>query len=247
MTPFVSTPPPFDAITAGGIGGLALAMAAIVAWLRGRFEGAATGARSAVVLAMWIALVGGAAAAGVLARFDRTPPPMALLLPVIFGGSIVLALSAVGRSMAQAWPLAALVGVQMFRLPLELVMHRAARLGIMPEELSYSGYNLDIVTGATAVVIVALMARRPLPRAVLWAWNLWGVWCLLVIAWVARTSSPLVRGFGDDPRHVNTWVLYLPYVWLPAVLVMIALTGHLVLTRKLLTTSPARSYTSTHR
>jgi len=36
------------------------------------------------------------------------------------------------------------------------------------------------------------------------------LWCLLVIAWVARTSSPLVRGFGDDPRHVNTWVLYLP-------------------------------------
>ena len=137
MTPFVSTPPAFDAITAAGIGGLALAMAAIVAWLRGRFEGAVTGARSAVVLAMWTALVGVVAAAGALARFDRTPPPMALLLPVIFGGSIVLALSAVGRSMAQAWPLAALVGVQMFRLPLELVMHRAARLGIMPEELSY--------------------------------------------------------------------------------------------------------------
>jgi small-conductance mechanosensitive channel len=73
------------------------------------------------------------------------------------------------------------------------------------------------------------------------------VWCLLVIAWVARTSSPLVRGFGDDPRHVNTWVLYPPYVWLPAVLVMIALTGHLVLTRKLLTASRTHSYTSSHR
>ncbi len=61
-----------------------------------------------------------------------------------------------------------------------------------------------------------------------------GLWCLAVIAWVARSGSPMMRAFGDDPRHVNTWVLYFPYVWLPTVLVMIALSGHLVLTRALL-------------
>ena len=44
----------------------------------------------------------------------------------------------------------------------------------------------------------------------------------------------MVRAFGDDPRHVNTWVLFFPYVWLPAVLVTIALAGHIVLTRALL-------------
>ena len=43
--------------------------------------------------------------------------------------------------------LATLVGVQAFRLPLELLMHRAGGLGIMPPELSYGGYNYDIVTG----------------------------------------------------------------------------------------------------
>lgn len=247
MAPFVVTPPIFDAITAAGIGGIAVAMAAIVAGLRGRFEGRAAGVATAVVLVAWIAATGALAGSGLLARFDRTPPPMALLLPAIFGGAIAVAVSPVGRSIARAWPLVALVGLQMFRLPLELVMHRAARLGIMPQELSYSGYNLDIATGATAVVLAALMAGRTVPRPVVWAWNLWGLWCLLVIAWVARTGSPLVRGFGDDPRHLNTWVLYLPYVWLPAVLVMIALAGHLVLTRKLLTTSRTDSYTSSHR
>lgn len=247
MMSFVATPPVFDAITAAGIGGLAVLMAAIVAWLRGRFESTAIGVRTAMGLAVWMALTATAAGTGLLARFDVSPPPIAVLLPIIFGGSIALALSPVGGSIAQRWPMIALVGLQMFRLPLELVMHRAARLGIMPEELSYSGYNLDIVTGAVAVVLAVLMAGRAVPRPLVWAWNLWGVWCLLVIAWVARTGSPLVRGFGDDPRHLNTWVLYLPYVWLPAVLVMIALTGHLVLTRKLLTTARGDSYTSTHR
>lgn len=96
-------------------------------------------------------------------------------------------------------------------------------------------------------MLVAVTAGRDLSRVVVGAWNLRDLWCRGVIAWVARTSSPPVRGLGDDPRHVNTWVLYPPYVWLPAVLVMIAITGHPVFRRKLLTASHTRSYTSTHR
>ena len=132
-------------------------------------------------------------------------------------------------------PLAALVELQIFRLPLEILMHRAGEVGIMPPELSYSGYNLDIVTGATALALTLAMHEGVrVPRAVLWAWNLWGLWCLAVIAGIAVAASPIVRAFGDDPRHVNTWVLHLPYVWLPAVLVLIALAGHVVMTRALL-------------
>jgi hypothetical protein len=43
----------------------------------------------------------------------------------------------------------------------------------------------------------------------------------------------MVRWFGDGPRHLNTWVLYFPYVWLPAVLVTAALAGHVMITRAL--------------
>ena len=43
----------------------------------------------------------------------------------------------------------------------------------------------------------------------------------------------MVRLFGDDPRHLNTWVLFFPYVWLPVVLVTVALAGHLTITRAL--------------
>jgi hypothetical protein len=44
----------------------------------------------------------------------------------------------------------------------------------------------------------------------------------------------MVRLFGDDPRSVMTWVLFVPYVWLPVVLVTIAIAGHAIITRKLL-------------
>lgn len=234
MPPPPYPPPVFDAAVATGIGGLAVVMAAIVVWLRHRYEGAAAARSAAIVIGAWMAITGGLAQAGVLQRFDVAPPPMAVMIAVVLTVPFVLAFAPVGTRITRAWPVIALVGVQAFRLPLELVMHRAGALGIMPMELSYSGYNRDIVTGAGALLLALAMRRGAVARWILWAWNLWGLWCLAVIAWVAMTSSPMVRGFGDDPRHANTWVLYLPYVWLPAVLVMIALTGHLVLARKCL-------------
>lgn len=233
MPPFQPVPPPFDAMAALGIGGLAVLMATSVlaVWRRYAPE---SSTRAAAGVAGWMALTGGLAATGWLARFDVVPPPMAGLIVSVFALAFGVGLSSTGDRLARAVPLVTLVGLQVFRLPLELVMHRAARLGIMPPELSYAGYNFDIATGAGALAIWLLMrAGVRVPRAVLWTWNVWGLWCLAVIAFIAVATSPMVRLFGDDPRHVNTWVLHVPYVWLPAVLVTIALAGHILVTRAL--------------
>jgi hypothetical protein len=182
----------------------------------------------------WMLLTAWLAASGALLRFDRIPPPMVWLIGSVFALAFALGLSPLGARLARDVPLSTLILLQAFRLPLEIVMHRAATLGIMPPELSYGGYNLDVVTGAGALLLgVALQRGARVPRAIVWAWNLWGMWCLAVIAVIAVTTSPMVRAFGDDPRHLNTWVLYMPYVWLPSVLVVIALAGHLVVTRAL--------------
>lgn len=232
--PFVATPPPSDLLSEIGIGGLAvlMAMAVLVVTMR------AAPSRVALaggVLGGWMAATAAFAASGRLQDFSRTPPPMAALILGVFLLAGAAGLSSYGRTMAAAVPLSTLVGLQAFRLPLELVMHRAGERGIMPPELSYGGYNFDIVTGAVALVLWLLMrAGVPVPRAALWAWNLWGLACLAAITAIALASSPMVRAFGDDPRHLNTWVLYVPYVWLPAVLVVIALAGHLIVTRALL-------------
>lgn len=147
--------------------------------------------------------------------------------------AFALGLSSFGQTSAAEVPLASLVAFQSFRLPLELVMHRAGTLGIMPAELSYSGYNFDIMTGAIAVVLWAAMrAGLAVPRAALWLWNLWGCWCLAVIAFIAIATSPMAQLFGEG-AHLNTWVLFVPYVWLPVILVTLAVFGHIVLTRAL--------------
>jgi hypothetical protein len=226
-------PPDFDLLSAAGIGGLAVFVAALFVAMIARGAPGRLLQFGALVALVMLATAW-AATRGLLARFDIVPPPMAVMIALVLASGLALGLSPLGLETARAVPLVALVGLQSFRLPLELVMHRAGTLGIMPPELSYGGYNFDIVTGTGAAVLAGLLwAGRDVPRAALWLWNIWGFWCLAVIAVIAIATSPMVRLFGDDPRHVNTWVLYFPYVWLPVVLVTVALAGHVIVARAL--------------
>jgi hypothetical protein len=126
-----------------------------------------------------------------------------------------------------------------FRLPLELVMHRAAEEGVMPSVMSYGGYNFDIVSGITGGVLGWALARGEVPRGVIVAWNVLGSVLLAVIVTIAFLATPVVRAFGDD--QLNTWIAEFPYVWM-AVMVGGALLGHVLVARKLSSLkSPAKS------
>jgi MFS family permease len=185
-----------------------------------------------------VALVSaGGALTGALSDTSRRPPVFLLLVALCVVATVSAALSSFGARISRL-PLWALVLAQAFRLPLELVMHRAADAGVMPAEMSFGGYNFDIVTGASALVLGLALARGNLPFPVVVAWNVMGSVLLAIIVGVAFAATPFVAAFG--PGHVNTWVLYFPYVWLPAILVQAALFGHIVIFRRLLSEVSAR-------
>jgi hypothetical protein len=144
---------------------------------------------------------------------------------------IGVACSPVGTRLVRGLPLWVLVGFQVFRFPLELLMHEAHVEGVMPVQMSYSGQNYDIVTGISAALLGWWLARGGVPRWIVTAWNVIGFALLLNVVTVAILSTPIFRWFGDD--QVNTFVTYPPFVWLPAVLVTAALTGHILVWRKL--------------
>jgi hypothetical protein len=226
-------PPIYDSLSAWGIGGLSVVVAVAFVVLLSRGQPRLR-AGLAIAGALVMHASAFAATTGRLARFDIFPPPMLLMILSVFVVGFAVGLSKIGQRAADTLPLATLIGLQAFRLPLEVVMHRAGTLGIMPPQLSFGGYQFDIVTGATAGVVYGLTRSGvAVPRWALWAWNVWGWWCLFVIAVIAVTTSPVLRLFGDDPRDVNTWVLYFPYVWLPVVLVTVAIAGHVMVTRTL--------------
>ncbi|HEX8694091.1 MAG TPA: hypothetical protein VF746_16845 [Longimicrobium sp.] len=186
--------------------------------------------RAAAGVAAWLLLTGGLAAAGRL-TFGM-PPTVMVMIVVMLVLTVRLGFSPLGERLALGVPLAALVGVQAFRLPLELLLHRAYTEGLMPEQMSYSGLNFDIVTGVLALVAAGLLAAGRLPRRGVAAWNAIGFVLLLNILTIAILSTPTpLRVFDNEPA--NTWIAAFPWVWLPAVMVPAALLGHILVFRRL--------------
>jgi hypothetical protein len=198
-------------------------------------DGAAAAAslqrRFFVATLAWVAVVSGASFAGLLLpRGGPSPVFVAMLAGVVVLGPLI-ARSRVGDRLARGLPLAWLVGFQGFRLPLELTMHRAATEGVMPEHMSYSGLNFDILTGISALLLaVALMATQ-VPRWVIAAWNWIGLALMWNIVGIAILSTPMIAWFGPD--RLNVFVMQMPYTLLPAVLVLAAWACHLIVFRAL--------------
>lgn len=182
-------------------------------------------------VSLWLAITYAAAASGSL-KFGPLPPPLTLVLVPMFVGVITLARSRVGQRLATDVPLAALVGIQVFRLPLESIMHRAYAEGLMPRQMSYSALNFDILTGIGALVVAALLLLQRMPAWGVKIWNWGGTLLLLNIIVIALLSTPTpIRLFQQEPA--NVWIVDAPFIWLPALFVGYALLGHLLVFRRL--------------
>jgi hypothetical protein len=186
---------------------------------------------AAVLFLLVAALNWGLAASGVLGRFDRVPPPAALFFVFDLGLAFFIAYSRLGELLVRGLSYSALVGYQAFRILAELLLFAALHEGLAPIALTVEGYNYDIVTGVTALALGLHLRRKPnLP--LVRAWNWMGIAFLVVIAFIALGSMPTpLRVFMSEPS--NLWVTTVPYVLLPGILVVAALTGHLLVFRKL--------------
>ncbi len=175
---------------------------------------------------VWLGLLGAVVASGKMTSLPMNG------LPFFFGSillvSVGLGLSPVGARLATGVPLAALVGFQAFRLPLELVLHEWAAQGTIPGTMTWTGQNWDIVSGIVALVCAPLAGRYPVAARFA---NIVGFALLLNVMRVAIMSSPFPFGWGQQPPLLLA--LHLPYALIGPVCVGGALLGHVVLTRRL--------------
>ena len=178
------------------------------------------------IAAAWMLLTDGLARAGLLGTFDFPPRIILLFIPGTVG-TMMLA----RRSIASAAPWSWLIGLQTFRVVVELLIHGAVERGIAPPQLTWTGLNFDIVTGVTAPIVAWLVVQGKIGRRGIWVWNLMGMALLLLVVSVAVLSMPIpIQRFHPD----NTWVVGAPYIWLPCVFVFAALWLHVLSFRKLL-------------
>jgi hypothetical protein len=183
---------------------------------------------TALGIAAWLALTGAVSASGVLQR-ELLPPPVALFAAGSLLVAIAAAFSPLGTRLVRGVPIAALVGVQGFRLPLELVLHAWKEQGVLPVQMTFEGHNFDIVSGVLALATAAWLLRRP-SRTAIWLFNAVGFALLIAVASIAVLSSPLpIRAYHNEPAVLLAF--YFPYGWIIPICVGGALFGHLLIFR----------------
>ena len=187
--------------------------------------------RAGLAVALFLAVPALVAAGGLLA-FGTTPPRLPLLLLLLTAVTCAAVASRHGARLTAGLSMAALVGFQVFRVPVELLLHRLYLADALPVQMTFAGYNFDILTGLSALPVAWLYAGGRISDTALWVWNTLCLGLLVTVVAIAVLSMPLpIRQFAQGPAL--TLPTTFPYIWLPGVLVQAALAGHLLLYRKL--------------
>ena len=229
----VHAPPPPVTLSLGFVLLVGILYVGVLSWLR---TAAALAphrlAMVRVLLFAWLALAAVLAMAGILENFQTLPPRVALVVvPAALIGLIVALHPATGALLDRA-PGLWLVGFQVFRVPMELILWRLAAAGVIPVTMTFEGRNFDILVGLTAPLMAWLaFARKWVSPGPVIFWNVFGLALLANIVTVGFLSAPTpFRKFFDGPP--NEMIAHFPFVWLVSFVVPLAMTGHVASIRQ---------------
>lgn len=157
-----------------------------------------------------------------------TFPPRLMIFGVFPAILLVLALFVFARkSFIELLPLKTLTLLSIVRIPVELVIFWLFQNKLMPQIMTFEGWNFDIISGITAPFIGWYAFRGgKVNRTALIVWHILALLLLANIVTIAILSlpSPIQKLAFDQP---NIAVLNFPFVWLPTIIVPIVLISHL--------------------
>ena len=200
--------------------------AAWVSLKKSKMDPTPTLLKTGATLLVWLILFSSYVSSGLM---ETHPLPF---LPLYFiasmAGAIGFTFSPIGTLISEMLSIRQLIFFQAFRFPLELILHSWVSQGTIPETMTWTGKNLDILTGIFALILAITGVQS---KKVAWVFNGLGLVLLANVARVAIFSSPVAFGWGVTPPL--QLVFHLPYAWIVPFCVGGALAGHLVLTRAL--------------
>lgn len=126
-----------------------------------------------------------------------------------------------------------LIQVQAFRLLVDLVLWLGLLGAFVPFQMTFLGFNQDIIVGLTAPLAAALFFRKGRRRQLeALIWNVFGILLLANAFVVAMLSAPArLRAFFFEP--VNNFSGSFPFIWIITFIIPFALAMHLFSIRKL--------------
>jgi hypothetical protein len=181
----------------------------------------------------WVTLVLLLSYTGFFSNFEPFPkPPLLILIPL----PLVLWLTfwKPFEEYLKTTPSGGLIYIQSFRIVVELVLWLLYIRQWMPVQMTFIGYNFDILTGLTAPLVAYLcFTKRMLPAYISLVWNIAGLILLANVLLIAVFSMPVpFRFFMNEPSV--SLVAEFPFILLPAVLVPFAYAFHIFSIRQYL-------------
>jgi len=158
---------------------------------------------------------------GFLSDFSSFPPKMMIVLVIPLVTIIWTVRTKEMKEILLHTPPESIIWIQSFRIVVEILLWRLYVDNLAPIQMTFEGYNFDILSGLTAIVVALLVTRKKVPSQLVIAWNFACLALLLNIVTIAILSLPTpFRVFMNEPA--NTIVTKFPIVWLPALLVPLA-------------------------
>jgi hypothetical protein len=185
------------------------------------------------VMLAWLVLQGIISYTGFYTNTGTLPPRFILLpLPALLG-ILLMFVTRSGRAFIDSLDHSRLVLVHIIRIPVEITLFLLFVHKTVPEIMTFTGRNPDILSGISAALVYYFgFIKTKLNKNLLVAWNIICTGLLLNIVLLAIFSAPFIfqQLAFDQP---NVAVFYFPYSWLPCFIVPIVLLSHLASLRKL--------------
>ncbi len=188
---------------------------------------------ASAIFGAWLAYAGALGALGaVRGPLLGIPGVFVLLAPIIAFAGLVLVRSPVGKSVALAVPLPLLVGLQTFRVGVELTIHKLWELGAVPSLLTLKGGNVDILFGVSAPIIAWISSKGRLGRRITAIWTLVGMLSLFNVATRSMLTAPgpLQLIASEVP---NTGMGFFPFSYIPGFMAPLAIMLHILALKRL--------------
>ena len=189
--------------------------------------------RTAVLLIVWIVLLGILSANGFFSSFSKFPPRLgfALLLPLPL--VMIFSRSQAGKQLLQQIKPQWLIYLQSFRILVEIALWLLVRNGSLPVQMSFEGRNFDILSGLLALPVgYYCFVRKSWPPVAAVIYNIVGLVLLVNIVVIANLSMPTpLRMFHNSPD--SSLITTFPFIYLPGLLVPLAYTLHILSLRQI--------------
>lgn len=116
--------------------------------------------------------------------------------------------------------------VHIVRFPVELLLFQLAVSEWIPMEMTYKGWNFDIIPGITSILLVIWMNYKTVNRKLIIVWNIMGLCLVLFILTNGVLSQEMLyQKFGYS--IANKGIAYFPVVLLAGVIVPIVIYTHI--------------------